>query len=68
MQLTPEQERQLAFCDRMEPFESLVYLPRYDVSCQTCGEHKTFHAVDSVRSFIKRHAGHKTWVTYLGKS
>jgi len=67
MKLTPQQRIQLAFCDRWESFESLTHLPRYTVFCQTCDEHKTFHAVDSVRSFIERHAGHKTWVIYLGK-
>jgi hypothetical protein len=65
--LTPRQEKQLAFCDRMELVESLAYLPNYDVSCKTCGEHITFHAVDSVRYFIRRHTGHETWLIYLGK-
>lgn len=65
MTYTPMQFKQLAFADKLEPTESLAYPRTYNVSCRTCHEHKTFHAADSIRSFIGRHEAHNTWLTVL---
>jgi len=68
VEFTPNQEAQLAFCNRMEPNESVSMLGTYEVTCHTCHENKTMHSADGVRAFIYNHKGHETWVDYLGKA
>lgn len=65
-QLTETQEKQLAFIDKIEPYESLNKLRTYHITCNTCKISKVFHAADSCRSFINQHEGHYTWLQHEG--
>jgi len=63
--LTEYQVKQLAYAMSYEPSERLGGSREYHVACRTCGESKVFRAADSVRLFLGRHAGHRTWLDVL---
>lgn len=60
--MTKLQERQLDFCDGMEPYEKLTNLHTYEVTCRECDDTITCHSVSTVKTFIYQHEGHHTWI------
>lgn len=63
--LTEYQCRQMAFAKSFEPFERFGNIRTFNCACLSCGEMKDFTAADSVRLWLNRHAGHRTWVELM---
>jgi hypothetical protein len=65
--LTVTQQKQVDWCRRMESCEELSPQSSYSVVCRTCEDGLDCHAADTVRTFVVKHAGHKTWIDFLGR-
>jgi len=74
--MTPTQEKQLIFLDKMEHREVLremrgggwSSLTNYTVKCHTCNESIFCNVPDTAKQFIYEHQNHRTWVTYMGRT
>jgi hypothetical protein len=65
--LTERQQKQIAYLQRLEPYEDLRSIHTFWVDCKDCNEGKELHSCEGVRCFILNHSGHRTWVTNGGK-
>lgn len=79
---TATQEKQMAYLDKREVYESLSSIDTYDGTCYTCKEKENgvvqierglyvwsiqLHTAGMMKQWVSKHAGHKTWIVTLGK-
>jgi hypothetical protein len=60
--LTPHQERQMEWLRHMEAREVLGSGKWYEATCRDDNDSTWCHAADTLKIFIRRHAGHRTWI------
>jgi len=64
--ITKNQEKQIAFLERMEAREQLGDGRSYDFTCRDCKVSTVFHCATTVRLLVEYdHHGHRTWVQFI---
>lgn len=65
--LTKVQVTQLNYLERMtiKEIRYSVWSGKYSTSCRTCNESHLFGSPEMAEHFVREHAGHNTWVSYL---
>ncbi len=61
-ELTAHQARQIEWLRRMEAREELGTGRRYEATCRDDGDSRVAYGADTIKPFIRQHAGHRTWI------
>lgn len=64
-ELTPRQQTQIEWLRKMEANEELGSGSQYHFLCRTCKFTIWAYAADTIKMWIRKHAGHNTWLDYV---